>query len=333
MPSMAVVARMALVGCLLSAGACGSSEGDAAPADAGAKGPCGVYAAALGDAVRTCLGPIQAGAVAARGKAECDWWLRLPGTGATEAGLAACAEAVRSSPCNVSSALLPACQLAGDLADGAQCASPVQCRSRLCVGTTGLCGGVCKARVAIGDKCTPLAQCVDGAGCDESFTCVANGPAGGRCTVEQRPGCQPGLFCEATTKTCKPLPKEGEACSTVCSGWLRCDPTARVCYAPKTVGEGESCGEASRVICASGLGCDPSSGVCGPLILAGANEACGGRTVCREGQCGGGGDLGPSRCPVVIADGAPCSYSLGQCRDAALCLDGTCQRLDQLTCK
>jgi hypothetical protein len=320
---------VALVAALASA-SCASSERTSAPVETLRDG-CAAYAAVLSDVARACFGGELAGTAVRReasARAECLSAIALDDSSVTKEMFAACAIAVRDAPCGH----WPSCEAPpGRRADGDRCVSSLQCQSRLCrdIGATGC--GVCTPRVPVGGSCLG-GDCVDGAQCN-ARTCVAVPPSavGGPCTAGgPGPFCDEGLLCHSTTATCKAPAKVGESCAIVpCAGiWAQCDAMTSVCFVPGLAREGEPCGAELGVVCDQGLSCPGRRSTCVALQPLEPGAACG-AGVCAWGECTSG------RCPVVIADRAPCAAdgSLGVCGPGASCINGTCLQPHQIVCR
>lgn len=318
---------------LFSASACSSSSETThnTPQDA-----CSVYGAMVGERARICFRSsiaVEADTLAAQAKAACVSALALEGTGATDEGIRACAAAVRSAPCQQDLAVIPSCRMPpGKLADGAACVESVQCSSSLCEKSDGASCGVCAPRAAIGAACT-FDNCVLGARCDgATMTCVAvvTSALGGPCGSATGPLCEVGTFCDGAS--CRAVANAGESCAAApCASWMRCDETSRTCVAVTIVSEGQSCG--GTAICGAGLFCE-GHGRCVRLTAVPPGGDCSRDfSVCERGRC----TATPTgrQCPTFIADGAACSSgsALEICEPGASCVDGKCQRPEQIVCK
>lgn len=124
--------------------------------------------------------------------------------------------------------------LTGNLAIGNTCAFDKECESENCVVPScqdACCTGTCAAPEtlpAVGQPCTAL--CAGDAYCGLDSICHAPLPQNAACNQEP---CAYGLYCAGRTQmmsgTCKPLPKLGMPCETVCA------ELGAVCYAGSCV--------------------------------------------------------------------------------------------------
>lgn len=314
-------ASLLLVG-LVGLGSACSSNSDSASA------PCSNYVKALRSYSERCsTSPIPAerwAELEQRYALACDNTLLLPGTSVNQVFIDKCARALDATACGLSSPL--DCQPpAGTLAEGSKCSSSDQCASTYCntSGSTTGCG-TCAKTVAVGGACTPSDRCVRGSSC-LSGTCTAptyNG-VGGVCDSTVGQYCQTNLICDSATKTCKELPKAGEACpSYICATGFTCDGTTKTCFTPTKVGAGQPCGGTSKNVCDANLTC--KSGVCAVITWVKPGGDCSvAGTQCLHGSC-----LAATKvCPPVLADGAACDSTkpeAGICNDLASCIAGKC---------
>lgn len=318
--------------------ACGSGKGSP-PA---ASNPCDDYFDAI--VTSACgTGPSlpadEMSRVRTRFEVICAGFATLPGSGMTDAQLAACVSATQAAGCVAPGALPSACSVPGSLPDGAACNEPFQCAGGQCfvgasagpdasTGTASLCG-VCATLPAVGQPCT--GSCAAGAACDHTQatpTCVSvtAGAAGDPCDGIGA-DCGAGLYCDAVSGACAQLPVAGEPCTDtgLCAVPAWC--LAKNCAAPGS--SGAPCGTDAE--CQAGLGCSVQTETCGTVTWAAAGDPCGDLARCLVGVC----NPGPSTCPAVLGDGASCDPAdqSTTCDTLAGCVGGTCQSVDATVCQ
>ncbi len=229
-------------------------------------------------------------------RALCAAGLTVADTGATEAGLLACADARDAYQCTGSPFKIPdACIFQGSRADGATCGTSDQCVSKTCNYGTGTCG-TCAAPKGAGESCAGGATCAPGLQCVNSGTglaCAKPQAVGQSCDATHACGSDPLAYCIGGT--CQKPGGEGATCDT--TGKLPpCDPYALLscnaqgkCAAPTFVGSGQTC--------------DPAHGV-----------YCQGETACVSGTC-----------VARVKTGEACDSTARFCEIGTSCISGTCQ--------
>ncbi len=272
---------------------------------------------------------------------DCNALLALPGAGSVKAFLVACAAAIKSDPCTLSTP--DACSyVSGTLAAGAACVDGAQCASGDCTFSSS---GSADGGTSTDPSCGTCAELIDvGGACDQgscgatavcvgtatSSTCmtVTYGAAGAACTGAAE--CEPAFFCDPTTQRCAAPGPEGSACGSYLE-----------CAAPLVCGSGNTCaqGAASGAACATtsdcgrGLGCDPTSMTCIALAWASAGEVCSAAAPCLIGICPLGGTSPTGVCPTVVANGQPCpADATSTCDVFASCINGECALEDSAVC-
>lgn len=193
--------------------------------------------------------------------------------------------------------------VAGTVADSGTCVLARECVSSVCnipVCVVDCCAGSCAGsappvRGKLGQACT-LLPCESGAYCDgASTTCTALFTAGTSCIGDFQ--CAFGLGCAgaAGSKTCKPLPKLGEACPDG-----KCRDTGVVCNAAMTCTKvglvGAACTTAAD--CSQFYTCDPT-GHCAEKSAVG-------------GPCG----FDPDCFDITTYCAVPTGQTLGTCAPA-----------------
>lgn len=219
----------------------------------------------------------------------------------------------------------------GTLVGGEACYVDEECVSGRCSGdSSGTCSlGTCIGDTApvfepaqIGENCSSLTGCVEGAYCDQlTDMCTALKSSGATCTLDGE--CAYGLGCKGTTgtRTCAALPAIGQACATdgVCrDDGTYCDFTADMC---KQVGlPNAQCTSTSQ--CSPYYPCNLTTtpGMCkqGPGIgmpCSSSNRCFDAGTYC---------DFNTSMCAALKADGMPCSSSSECLNDICDLTSGSC---------
>jgi hypothetical protein len=218
----------------------------------------------------------------------------------------------------------------GTVGAGGQCALDEECKSGTCDVPTcqmACCQGTCTgdappAPGGAGTACTGSSQCTSGNFCDFSATptvCAPLKAAGATCQSTSE--CAYGLGCAGTTtRTCKTLPKLGEACpdgvcrdagdycsttdmtckkiglagatctsSNECSSFYPCDTTTMKCT--KGPGTGQPCGTSLRCFDA-GTFCDTSATTPTCVTLRADGGACTASSQCESDNCDMTGSAG-----------------------------------------
>lgn len=221
---------------------------------------------------------------------RCPDLLFAPGSTRTVNGTFDCAEEWRTQSCEIPT---PECATAGTLADGEACVTGIQCASRLCSGSTELCGS-CTPSADLGEPCDDALgpSCVPGLLCDPTdLVCFAPSPGdpmdlGDECEPTAS-NCYPNdcRADDAGVYRCQPYPTLGQDCSeplTCAFGDSYCDLT-QVCL--EFPAAGDPCGvdgfTGMAQWCAKGLVCDRTSEPAFCRALPGAGEPCDG--VCQDG--------------------------------------------------
>lgn len=202
----------------------------ATPAD------CDAFGTTVCQKLTTCnhiAGQMLGAACAERYASMCKARITAPSTGFTQTALTTCGQAFVSATCDAAfgNAPLPACAFKGGLALNAQCAFDEQCASGECSASSTSCGKCVAATTK--PPSAPEA--------DLGQTCDNAGKTAPRCNSGK------GLWCDATSKTCAPIPLVaiGQACGFVgeslvmCSAGGRCDYGANgagTCVAEVPVG-------------------------------------------------------------------------------------------------
>jgi hypothetical protein len=203
----------------------------------------------------------------------------------------------------------------GDSCTGNDCVPDAFCSFSV----DGKCPATCKARLATGGgPVTSTTQCQLGLVVSGNV-CASPGAEGAACTGTAGStffsSCAGGLFCDATSKTCKKTPAKGEACTSMlpCGGYNQC--LNGTCSLPG--GTGAACGGSSSTIglgCKLDLTCDVSkaSPVCSERFDEG--HACSGS---------GSGDCKAAfRCVAGQGTTATTCQKPGQ--EGAGCVSGSC---------
>ncbi|HEY5920258.1 MAG TPA: Dickkopf N-terminal cysteine-rich domain-containing protein [Kofleriaceae bacterium] len=196
-----------------------------------------------------------------------------------------------------------------------------ECISQNCVGgstgttcSMGQCVGDIAPTVSpanVGEPCSGLFGCVDGAFCDTSLDiCTALKPAGQTCISADE--CAYGLGCSGTTgaRTCKALPTVGQPCpealcrddgnvctgavcvqvglpptactsSTQCSSFYPCDFTTSMCKQGPALGQ--PCSSTNRCF-AAGTFCDTTTTLTCVAVRA-EGMPCTADMQCQSGHC------------------------------------------------
>src|SRR5262249_39113669 len=120
--------------------------------------------------------------------------------------------------------------------------------------------------------------------------------------------CDIGLYCDAASKKCAPMAKDGQACSAAvpCAGILGC--ISGTCGARRAEGAACSVGECHVAV---GLYCNDTTKKCEKLGVAKLSEACGvdvmtgAITVCEPGtRCD---DISAGKCVARPKEGDSCA--------------------------
>jgi hypothetical protein len=211
--------------------------------------------------------------------------------------VAACAAALPQLSCAdlLSRKTAAACKtVPGALADGAACASDVQCQGARCKVALGRTCGVCGAPGAAGAACGIDNDCGDGLACvaskctaygDEKATCDAThpcrldlacnagtcgapNPVGTACTAADGCNAPMGIVCNPQSKQCDTLASGGPnaPCGFVSGHLAQCTGTS-LCLAINPVSYQGTCSKAA----AAGAACDTAAG---PTCAPGAVCAC-----------------------------------------------------------
>ena len=248
-----------------------------------------------------------------------------PGASGFASQVDTCTSKLDPSTCSAIS-----CSIRGTLPGGTACANSVQCQSGQCsvTGTSNptseLQCGTCDPVAPQGSDCTN-AVCDPGFYCNTtSKQCTAQVAQGGACTSGNE--CSTGLLCDTQSKTCVPPPTKGQACSVQCAAPYACINS--VCA--DRVPAGGSCPTGNE--CQSGLTCNFQTHLCETVPVAKAGEACGfinnqyiqcdSTLVCANGTC-----AAPKQ------QGATCVVGNHECALNLVCVSGTCQVPDFSSCK
>ena len=193
----------------------------------------------------------------------------------------------------------------GTIGDGGACAVEAECISAVCNLVDcpdACCPGICVGSTApdrdaaLGEACGDVAQCAIGSWCSNSV-CLALEPADSPCVSSA--GCDYGLDCAGTPRTCRALPLLGEPCAvdTQCRDEGQyCNATTMVCT---QVGlPGDVCSTVAR--CSPFYDCDPATMQCARGAAVG--EACASSSDCFDYGTYCKADL----CAPVEANGATC---------------------------
>ncbi len=258
----------------------------------------------------------------------------LPGVTLTPSDLTACGNAAAAAGCTANQNDLPACTFTGSLPAGTGCIIGYQCQGGICTMPTPTVGdggaesvsycGTCTAAISEGGACESAAPpCAVGTACDMgTCTKIRVVSAGDACDVASV--CSGG-DCSTDTHTCTLFPNTvGAACTGTCGGSLLCTGSPLTCQEP--LSSGAACTYDNE--CGSGLGCDTSSQKCAPATWASGGQPCGNLVHCLSGECVNGA------CPVLLADGQPCSDSdhTSTCSIVSICTNGVCVSEVDLSC-
>jgi hypothetical protein len=238
--------------------------------------------------------------------------LGAPGTGATPATFATCADALSRATCaELFENRVVGCEARGQVEPGRVCGTDGQCATGLCRrGAAGLCG-ICAVKSGAGGPCRKdkNEDCERGLVCSPAERCAAPVARGGACDGE-RP-CGFGLFC-GRGGTCLDSAKSagapctGEEGSCDFGRGLFCNG-ARVCQVVRVARAGESCGLFANplTICSGG----PFEQTCRPRGLG----TC--VAPAREGEvCGAGAMDRDCLPPAACVDGVCALPSAASCR-------------------
>lgn len=328
-----VVATLSIASVL---GACKSSS------DSSGDSACTTYAKAIVSYTSRCEGtvdPAQENALVSRFAQRCQSELSLPGvSGDAASALGACANAIQGASCNASFDSIAACASTngGTLADGAACASGLECKSGACTGEAATGCGTCQAAVADGAACDGSAPCVAGDTCSFSASgavCKKLGPPGDvGATCSTNAECKAPNHCalgSGSTGTCAAPVGSGGSCveTTDCDSGLICmGGSTRTCSAP--LGAGAACTGGD---CGVGYACDADLTCHAVEFVAPGGTCDGDERFCSKGSCplpqdGSGGADPTGTCPTIIADGQPCdpASTTAQCDAFASCIGGKC---------
>jgi hypothetical protein len=200
----------------------------------------------------------------------------------------------------------------GTVADGGECYSDQDCISTDCTipatCTMACCAGTCgmtRAEVAIGGSCSgTTGPCAEGSFCDSaSTTCTALRAAGGACTANAQ--CGYGLYC-SEAGTCADGPNRGNACPDGYCADIgdRCDATSMTCVPLGRSGDACSEGFAGLFDCQQPLTCDQTTLQCGNPPVAGqpcvffcaTGNFCNANDVCEATKTNGQACAGDDEC-------------------------------------
>lgn len=206
----------------------------------------------------------------------------------------------------------------GTVAGGGACADNAECKSQTCnipTCTMACCQGTCMgdsvpALGGSGDACTSSNGCAVGFYCNfTTQTCAELLAAGAMCNSTS--DCAYGLGCAGTAgmRTCKVLPKRGEACPDhMCrDAGDYCDSAGQC---SKIGLAGSSCDGMNNAECSSYYPCDAQALKCTAAPALG--EACTGRCFDADTFCDSG-SAAPT-CVKTLPDGASCT-SNSQCEN------------------
>lgn len=216
--------------------------------------------------------------------------------------------------------------VSGTVGSGGTCAINAECKSGTCnVPTCSMacCQGTCMgdakpAPGGPGTMCTSSTQCSTGNYCDfTAMTCAALKTAGSTC--QSTTECAYGLGCAGSTmRTCKALPKLGEACpDAVCrDAGQYCDATSSTCM--KVGLSGASC--TTALACSSYYPCDTTAMKCtkGPT----SGQACTTSQRCFDADTFCDTSAASPTCVMLRADGGAC-MSNSQCENNDCMLAGS----------
>ncbi|MBX3234480.1 MAG: hypothetical protein KIT84_44180 [Labilithrix sp.] len=217
-------------------------------------------------------------------------------TGMTAAALTACANKLKTEPCDKRIDQIAECEFKGKLAAGADCSNDVQCDTGSCIyaNATATCG-----------KCTALGA--EGADCANA-------------------DCARDLFCNAEDKCVKRIAAGGDCTQGPCEGDLRC--VGRKCTAPvaKDATCTEPASEEDEEPCAFGSFC--FGGTCKPYPTptAKAGEACSPTIGCINGYC----NFDTNKCAAYGVEGAKCEAPW-DCQRPLDCIDDKCAFDNEVT--
>jgi hypothetical protein len=216
--------------------------------------------------------------------------LDLAGTSGPPRPIKPCLDAIASSPCDewLGNAVVPACDVPGQLPLASLCATGDQCQSRFCDLPGSGCGH-CAAAPAVNQACVH-GYCAPPLVCNPFGTCVVPGRTGTSCST--RDPCRYPLTCRAGT--CAPRGASGASCA-----------------------EDGDCDFDHAVVCV------PARGRCisvtvGPSCQVNANNTgvvCSASGVCRL----------DSSCLAAAADDGLCADGGPLCVPPAFCVGGRCQ--------
>lgn len=235
------------------------------------------------------------------------------GTAVAQSQMDACAATMQTIGCEEIVEARPECRFKGTLADGASCASSVQCASSSCF-----------------HKITDLQS-------SDCGTCVAEVGDGADCT---NTNCLPELFC-ANNKCVAPA-AEGADCGEAkpCGAVLDC--IGGKCARPLPAGAPCELSETAPLCdIFKGFNCVPSSaqtatGTCREINLAAVGEGCGFDaatsvlTACVAATCTNLLEAG--KCEAYLPEGTACSADTASCTPGTACKNGQCRKPNPSQC-
>jgi hypothetical protein len=225
----------------------------------------------------------------------CPTALAANGTKTTPSDLESCVAALNAETCDeaLDNQQPSACSIPGSLAAGAACGSDWQCQTGFCELTFGTLCGTCATRAMGkapdgGAVCAVDAQCAATLVC-AAGSCVSPGMMGATCSNTQP--CLRTLACIGGT--CKTPLALGATCAaaTDCDGskGLYCDATSKTCKQTGTAAAGAACGIVSGglVSCTGGSACANITMGMGTCHQPAADNAvCGAGVLCQPpAQC------------------------------------------------
>lgn len=287
---------------------------------------CGNYVDALNNLATKCgakdfIDPsLRSGFVA-----DCSALAKAPGASDLATQLNTCVDSLNASSCALSGL---SCTIRGSLTDGSPCASGAQCTGGVCTvaqpsTTSDISCGTCASYGAVGATCSATTPCDPSTGSCVNQKCTAFVPQGGPCANGET--CVNGSLCDTASKTCKPPPTKGDACTGSCLAPYKC--ISQLCA--DAVAEGGACPVGNE--CQSSLTCDTNTHTCQTQTLATAGQACGFVNNAFV-QCATNLKCTNNVCLVLAPAGAACTPGQGDCASSLSCVNGACALPDYTIC-